>query len=42
MMVLKFNLLLLSVLRLNRKMLDFVVIENNSIFATFFLYILNG
>ncbi len=37
MTVLKFNLLFLSLLRLNRKMLDFVVIENNSIFATFFL-----
>lgn len=39
MTVLKFNLLFLSLLRLNRKMLDFVVIENNSIFATFFSYI---
>ena len=36
MMVLKFNLLFLSVLRLNRMMLDFVVVKNNAIFTTFF------
>lgn len=36
MTVLKFNLLFFSVLRLNRMMLDFVVVKNNAIFATFF------